>query len=537
MDFLRLALRGEGGYRQYRIPALSVTKSGRLIAIYDGRADFDDLPAPIDLLIRTSDDNGSSWSEQIVFRAHEGISGYGDASIIVDPSYGDLGRIIVLYQFTQHAGFFESALGASLDDPNIAQIARSISDDDGETWRHDFITDQLKDSTTPGIFATSGMGTQISSGEFSGRLLQTFVLRRESQLLSAIGFSDDHGETWKLGAIIPNGNETAIAALADGSILIHSRSTPFRISAFSRDGGLTIDSPAPHPELPDPSDNGSLLRLSSGALICTHNHDQDLRRKTVVKRSLDGGKSWRDGALIEFGSSAYSTACELADGNIGILFERNAYNEIVFCRIALEEFRPTEELPPEELSRDGIEFTVIPRCIIPGRDSSTSARELHERPRVPEVDMSKFRSAERKEVGPVGGSTSGDPLFTAAELNLLLGPISPGLHLGDEVRVSGRLAHYGKLVLAELIIRDTQGEIIAEREELNPGEKVVFLDVRQKVTNTDLERGFLAIIFSYEAQIEKTDTPEEQKSTGVSHSYISVESGLPIESPKQPEES
>jgi sialidase-1 len=208
MNFLRLALRGEGGYRQYRIPALSVTKSGRLIAIYDGRADFDDLPAPIDLLIRTSDDNGSSWSEQSIFRAHEGVSGYGDASIIVDPSYGDLGRIIVLYQFTQHAGFFESTLGTNLDDPNIAQIARSISDDDGKTWRHDFITDQLKDSQTPGIFATSGMGTQISSGEFSGRLLQTFVLRRENQLLSAIGFSDDHGDTWKLGAIIPNGNET-----------------------------------------------------------------------------------------------------------------------------------------------------------------------------------------------------------------------------------------------------------------------------------------------------------------------------------------
>ena len=49
MNYLRLALRGEGGYRQYRIPALSVTKSGRLIAIYDGRADFDDLPQAVSL--------------------------------------------------------------------------------------------------------------------------------------------------------------------------------------------------------------------------------------------------------------------------------------------------------------------------------------------------------------------------------------------------------------------------------------------------------------------------------------------------------
>ena len=43
-----LALRGKGGYRQYRIPAMAVTPTGRLIAIYDGRADLDDLPGPID---------------------------------------------------------------------------------------------------------------------------------------------------------------------------------------------------------------------------------------------------------------------------------------------------------------------------------------------------------------------------------------------------------------------------------------------------------------------------------------------------------
>ena len=55
------------------------------------------------------------------------------------------------------------------------------------------------DEKTPGIFATSGMGTRISS---SGRLVHGFVLRRESALLGALAFSDDHGETWKLGAEI-----------------------------------------------------------------------------------------------------------------------------------------------------------------------------------------------------------------------------------------------------------------------------------------------------------------------------------------------
>ena len=100
-----LAVRGVGGYRQYRIPAMAVTNSGRLIAIYDARADFDDLPGPVDLVIRTSDDNGAYWSKQEVFRKHEGISGFGDASIVIDPSCGKHGRIIVLYQWTRIADF------------------------------------------------------------------------------------------------------------------------------------------------------------------------------------------------------------------------------------------------------------------------------------------------------------------------------------------------------------------------------------------------------------------------------------------------
>jgi sialidase-1 len=89
-----LAVRGFGGYRQYRIPAMAVTPSGRVIAIYDARLDFDDLPGPVDLVIRTSDDNGATWSDQNIFRQHKGISGFGDASIIVDPSFGASNKLV-----------------------------------------------------------------------------------------------------------------------------------------------------------------------------------------------------------------------------------------------------------------------------------------------------------------------------------------------------------------------------------------------------------------------------------------------------------
>lgn len=527
MDFQVLARRGVGGYRQYRIPALAVTKSGRLIAIYDGRPDFDDLPGPIDLVIRHSDDDGLSWSEQKVFRQHQSTSGFGDASIIVDPTYGENGRVIVLYQFTHHAGFFESIPGCDRDDPRVAHIARSISDDNGETWRDDVITEQLKADGVEGIFATSGAGTWIKEGPFKGRLLQTFVLRRDGKILSSIGYSDDHGETWNLGALIPGGNETAIEALADGSIIIHSRSTPFRISGISLDGGLTISSLGPHHELQDPSDNGSLCRLSDGSLICTHNNDQDLRRNTVVRRSLDNGATWSEAAVIERGSSAYSTAIELADGKIGVLFERNAYSEIVFCKLSLDDFSSVQKLLQEETNEFGVEFLIVPRCIIPGRESNLEVLNSPARPQVPEVDMSQFGVAERKEVAHAGGSTSGDPLYTWDEYDLILGPISPGLHINDDIRLSGRLANHGTSELRDVVITSSNNEVVVSSELVLPGEKLVFLDVRRRISRDDIQLGTVRIPFTYKAKIYDAKSGNEIFLEGSTDVDLSIESGLP----------
>jgi sialidase-1 len=491
-----LAVRGLGGYRQYRIPAMAVTPSGRVIAIYDGRFDFDDLPAPIDLVFRISDDNGSTWSDQNTFREHVGVYGFGDASIIIDPAIGDKGRILVFYQHTKLAGFFESKAGTDLLDPEISQIGLSYSDDDGNSWQHKYVTDQLKTENILGIFATSGMGGRITAGEFEGRLLQTFVLRTKTELFSQIGYSDDHGATWSLGAVIPGGNETAITALLDGSILFHSRGTPFRLGGRSLDGGITLSDLAPDKSLPDPSDNGSLTTLRNGHLICTHNHDSDLRMNTVIKESVDGGKTWTRGLVLETGSSAYSTACELANGSIGILFERNAYVEMVFARIRPEELVPIGNVIDPHETRNKIEFEIVPRFIRPVR-KSVEILTVNQMPHVPEVDMSLWKPSERKEIAASSGSASGDLLLTKAQLDEIMGEPTQGLNIGDEIRVSGFLGNNSKTSLQNVEIKSLSGQAVTKSDSLQPGEKLYFLDHRHVVNSIDITQEFISIEYEW----------------------------------------
>jgi sialidase-1 len=471
---------------------MAVTKSGRTVVIYDGRADLDDLPGAIDLLIRFSDDSGESWSEQKIFRKSEGFHGYGDASIIFDPYFGDQGRIIVLYQATKMAGFFESHKGSDLDDPMVSHVEVGISDDNGESWNFHTITQQIKSDDVFGIFASSGMGSCIQHGEFKGRLLQTFLLRTDEELIAAIGFSDDHGETWKLGARIPNGNESKAIGLTNGDVLIHSRAKNYRIKSISKDGGATLHSSGPDLSLPDPSDNGSLTLLSDGSIICTHNYDKNLRRKTVIRRSFDKGKTWTSAALLVTGSSAYSTSCELPNGKIGVFLERNGYNELVFYAIAKEELTLNRLYLSEYL-------TAALRYIKPSRKDL----DIQEAVEVEVADLSKFGLHQGKEIGEPIASKGTVKLFTKNEYEMALGKPTPGLKAGDELRFSLSFVNSGAFELHHFKLESNFAGILHEEKIVEPGEKFSILDVRRVITELDLNSDYIKVIFTWNASNAK----------------------------------
>jgi sialidase-1 len=53
----------------------------------------------------------------------------------------------------------------------------------------------------------------------------------------------------------------------------------------------------------------------------------------VVKISNDEGKSWQKEIPIYSGSAAYSCMTQLPNGNVGLLYEADKYNKLVFVEI------------------------------------------------------------------------------------------------------------------------------------------------------------------------------------------------------------
>jgi sialidase-1 len=527
-----LAVRGTAGYRQYRIPALAVSRQGTVLAAYDGRPNLDDLPSPIDLLLRRSTDNGQTWGPQQVVRTGGGLNGYGDPSLLVD---ADTGRIFLFHAAGTRAGFFEAVAGMEPDD-HVQHCDLSFSDDDGLTWQHRRITAQLKlrapfrpdEPAITGIFAAAGQGIQIHTGPFRGRLVQQFVVLAGGGIMAASGFSDDHGENWTLGELIGEGshgfspNENKVAALADGRLLLHSRGTPSRLSATSDDGGATWGALFPVEDLPDPGDNGSLVRfdglpsvtsfsaeVTDSWLLATNNQDPALRRNTVLSLSPDNGRSWPARLAVCPGSSAYSTAARLPDGNIGVLYERQGYREIVFASIPTEQLTGQLGGPGGQASSggqapsgdqvsaeaEGLVFDMELRSITPGRPAVwQNAGEFH----VMASTGDEWGVHTWKEIGQGYTAEAAQVIGTREAQDLNYGPIIPGYKPGDILAFTGRARNNGHQPLTNVRLSGPGSEAFPATN-LGPGEEVLYFTPGYTVTPADVARGHAAVVFEVTA--------------------------------------
>ncbi len=317
---------GQEGYPTYRIPSVIETASGALLAFAEGRQNLADT-GDIDLVMKRSLDGGATWSKLSVV-IDQGGDVAGNPSPVVDRATG---AILLLFD-TNPAG-----------DPNARRVLVTRSADEGATWSTPIdLTADVKPSTWTFYAVGPGRGIQLRDGRFVVACDHHDAATGESR--SHVIYSDD-GVAWHLGgSLAPDTDESQVAELDDGSLVINARdlsSAHLRAVARSVDRGLTWSDTTRDPALRDPSCEGSLLATPHGLVFSNPDSTVYLERKLLTVRvSRDGGRSWAASRVLHAGPAAYSALAQVGADDLGCLYEHGEklafapYERITFARFA-----------------------------------------------------------------------------------------------------------------------------------------------------------------------------------------------------------
>ena len=342
---------GTGGYHTYRIPVLLTTPRGALLAFAEGRAGGRGDAGDIDLLVQRSSDFGLSWGPvQIV--CDDGPHTCGNPAPVIDHHTGTIHLLMTRNLSTDRESDIMD--GTSQD---VRRVWYTRSTNDGESWTAPVALPDTTRAPSWRWYATGpAAGIQLRHGPHAGRLVvpanhsDSNAEAGPGQYRSHILYSDDAGESWTRGGSLDAlTNESTIVELTDGQLMLNARSyhgEQRRAVATSRDGGRSWSAVQLDPALIEPTCQASLIRYrwpgdqNRPGILLFSNPASTTRDHLTVRASLDDGRTWTRGRLLEEGSSAYSSLTRLPDGRIGLLYERAHYEEIVFTAFALEWLLP-----------------------------------------------------------------------------------------------------------------------------------------------------------------------------------------------------
>lgn len=348
---------GEGGYPVYRIPSIVRLEHGgavpRLLAFAEARGSYADV-GENDLVLRTSDDDGTTWSAQRTIAEIAGRSLNNPCAVEVR-AQTHAGRVILMFQsYPKDRGEAKvvEGFGTSADAPDdlICRTYVIHSDDRGATWSAPReVTRGVKRATRATSTATGpGVGIELARGAHRGRILMPFNEGPPDRWKVYAAISDDGGDTWRVGETAPDGakgvaNEVQMFERADGAVVLNARQhlgAQCRKSAVSNDGGATWSTLVDEPNLAEPTCMGGIATVDGTTVFYT-GPDSDTRRALgTLWISRDGGRTWPaagspDRILLEPTGFAYSVPVVLAPDAVGVLSEAAGYKRIVFRRVSL----------------------------------------------------------------------------------------------------------------------------------------------------------------------------------------------------------
>jgi sialidase-1 len=341
--------RGENGYHTYRIPALTVTANGTILAFCEGRKSSGSDTGDIDLLVKRSIGNGKIWStQQVVW--DDATNTCGNPCPVVDRQTGTVWLLM-----TWNRGDDNEGMIVSHRSKDTRRVFVTSSSDEGQTWgvpRE--ITADVKDTNWTWYATGPGAGIQIEKGVNSGRLVipcDHIEPGVKHHYYSHVIYSDDHGKTWKLGGSTPQHqvNECEVVELSDGRLLLnmrnYDRANKKRQVAFSKDGGQTWTDQGFDATLIEPICQASVRRYSwpgdgrKNIILFSNPASTTNRINMTVRASLDDGVTWPMQTILFAGPSAYSDLAVLGNGQIACLYEcgeKNAYERITLALFSLD---------------------------------------------------------------------------------------------------------------------------------------------------------------------------------------------------------
>lgn len=357
----------------YRIPAITVTKSGKVLAISDYRTCGDDIGmGEVDIMFRRSTESYDNWdkkswtAEDFVADGQGGNQnvfnvGFGDAAVVSDR---ESNKTLVMAVAGKQR--FNTASATSHN-----SVARIVTENDGDTWEITDLTSQFfgdENVLFPGFYAgfiTSGRILQSSTYKAPGakyyRIYGVAATNDDgnSSYPNYALYSDDFGATWKIlggslekGMCCDAGNETTIEELPNGDLVVSVRKSGGRyFNIFNYGTGendkangigeweIKVNDTKVTSNFGSADCNGELLRVGN---VLLHSHPKrgfqgkDRSNVAIFYKVLDPEKDytaaeiatgWQELTQVSFIGSAYSTMTLLPDGKtVGFLYEEDPDN-------------------------------------------------------------------------------------------------------------------------------------------------------------------------------------------------------------------
>ncbi len=353
---------GTEGYKSFRIPAIIKAPNNDLLAFCEGRVNGSGDFGNVDIVMKRSSDNGRTWSALRIIVDNDSLQTGNSAPVVdmADSNYLN-GRIFLFYN-TGNKNESEVRKGNGL-----REVWYKTSTDNGDTWSDAVnITIQVHKPNQPQINAaynfkedwrsfanTPGHAIQLTHGNYKGRIYvaanhSAGNLQSDFTDYVANGFyTDDHGRTFHISndVNIPGSNENMATELSGDKLMLNMRNQRgdirARIIAISSNGGETWDTGYFDKNLSDPICQGSILTTGEKKgkeILAFCNAADTLKRDNLTLRiSYDEGKTWTKNYIIDKSNpgykgdyTAYSDIVQLSKKELGVLYEKDNYKEIVF---------------------------------------------------------------------------------------------------------------------------------------------------------------------------------------------------------------